>query len=308
MNKIKHLIIVILFSIISLNAFADIDLHSIGLVTTDEFTLREVTELEEILTEIHREAPAKDLLFYIHGRGRDINDEYKMIKSLEKRYDIRVILFRWPSWSSLLTRPVRNAEESSREFAEVLYQLRDLKESQSHLFKNKKMSMFFHSMGNIVLESFMRERYGDSLNGLSGEKLFDNIALIGADVGLYNHRDWLNEIDFAHRKYVAMNNKDIVLQLSNLLDWKNGEPILYRLGLGFDKRHVKSKMDIPLYLDPDAVYIDLSRSLALDHRYFDSKKVKMVQIFGPMITGNEVDFSQISLEHKVEYGINYLID
>ena len=39
--------------------------------------------------------------------------------------------------------------------------------------------------------------YGDSLNGLRGEKLFDNIALIGADVGLYNHKDWLNEIDFA---------------------------------------------------------------------------------------------------------------
>lgn len=306
MKKFSQLYITIILIFLSMNAFAQFDLEQTGLITSKSYELRPVSDMEEILNEFQSESPDKHILVYIHGRGRDATKEFEMLKSLEKRQNVRIVMFRWPSWSSLITRPVDKAQNASVDLREVFYSLKHYKDDNPEIFHNKKVSLFLHSMGNIVLEEFTRFKFANDLNS-PRLKLFNNIALLGADVGLYNHREWLSKVNFADRKYVAMNNQDIVLNLSNLLDFKNKEPIFMRLGLGFDKWQER-KYDIPSYLDKSTVYIDLSRSLRLDHRYFDSQKPKMSEIFGPMMEGEPLDFDLLRLTRRFENGINYLID
>mgnify|MGYP005685432441 CR=1 FL=1 len=303
-TSIKTLIVA-LFCTLSLSANAE-DPGSVGLYTSGVFALRPVNKINEILNTFHEETPDKNIVLYIHGRGRHVDEEWQMISNLEKVHNVRVVMFHWPSWSSLLTRPVENAKASADELSVVLHGIKTYKEEHPEIFERKKLTLLTHSMGHIVLREYTEKLYARDLNEVYGKPLFDNYISAAADIGLTDHKAWLSRIDFAVHKHVLMNNRDLMLIMSYLLDLKAKQPLLYKLGLGFGKIPSKRRAD---FQDPEAIYIDLSKSLQTDHRYFESDKPIMRKLFTPMLNGEVFAPKDLTKARvKEEDNIFYVID
>lgn len=279
----------------------------IGLYSKEEFTLKSINKVTDILQRFHEESPEKNIIFYIHGRGRDVNEEWRELSKFEKRFDAKIVMFHWPSWISLLVRPVEKARDSADELSEIFQDIKTYKENHPEIFANKKISLLVHSMGHIVLREYIEKYYNHDLNDSYGNPLFSNFISTGADIGLTDHRGWFAAMDFVERKFVTMNNRDLMLILSYLLDLKNKVPFLYKLGLGFDRIPAK-KRQIAKYIDKSTTYIDLSRSLDVDHRYFESTKPLMLKIFKPLVNGEDFNPNALDTRVKRESGIFYIID
>jgi esterase/lipase superfamily enzyme len=279
----------------------------VGLYTKDEFRLLSTDQIPLIFDKFIAESPEKNIILYIHGRGRDTDSEWKTISYMEEKYAAKVVMFHWPSWSSLITRPVAVAKESAHELDEVIKLIRDYKEAHSDVFAHKKITLLAHSMGNVVVREFVENYYAHDLNNPELGPLFENFVSAGADIGFTDHRPWFEALDFTNKKFVLMNNRDIMLLLSYLLDLKIKEPFLYKLGLGVERFPMK-KEKLVKYLDPGTTYIDLSKSLNVDHRYFESTKPLMTRIFKPLLNGENFEPSKVGAKVKREAGISYVID
>lgn len=298
-------LMVALFCLFSMSLRAE-DPGAVGLYTSSVFALRPVNKISSILDSFNEETPDKNIVLYIHGRGRHVDEEWQALSRLEKDHGVRIVMFHWPSWSSLLTRPVANAKASADELAEVMAELKLYKEEHPEMFERKKISLLIHSMGHVVLREFTEKYYAHDLNDVNGKPLFDNYISVAADVGLTDHKAWLSTIDFAVRKYVLMNNRDLMLLLSYLLDLKEKMPFFYKLGLGLDKIPEKKRAK---YVDPQTTYIDLSRSLKSDHRYFESTGPLMLNLFAPLLKGEAFTPTNLSgAKVKREDNVFYVID
>lgn len=293
------------FCTVSLATFAE-DPGAVGLYTSDVFALRPLNKVSDILNSFNDESPDKNIVIYIHGRGRHIDEEWQMISKFEKNHNVRVMMFHWPSWSSLLTRPVGNAKASADELAQVIRDIKLYKDDHPEMFEHKKISLLTHSMGHIVFREFVEKYYEHDLNDVYGRPLFNNYVSAAGDIGLTDHKAWLSSVDFVGRKYVMMNNRDLMLIMSYLLDLKAKLPFFYKLGLGFDKIPAKKREK---YIDNTSTYIDLSRSLQTDHRYFESNKPLMLKIFTPMVNGESFSPDKIEgVKVKKEENVFYVID
>jgi hypothetical protein len=276
-----------------------------GLYVQDEYKLITPSSIPIILEKIQADSPDKNIILYVHGRGRDTKDEWEALKNIEKKFDSRVIMFHWPSWKNMVTRPVENAKKAALDLDETILQIRDYKNQHPEEFQHKKISLLAHSMGNIIIREYVEKYYNQDLSDSNGNPLFASFVSTGADVGFTDHRAWLEKLDFAEKKFVTMNNRDLVLLLSYLLDLKVKQPLFYKLGLGVDRFPIKKEV-LAKYLDPDTTYIDLSRSLNTDHRYFESTMPLMLKIFKPIINGEDFKPEKLGTNFKKEQNIFYV--
>ncbi len=306
MNFMKKLILCLSILLLNNLAFAASDIDKeVALYIKDKMLPIKVEKMDQILERFHQESPTKNIVFFLHGRARHVEEEWKTLPTLENSYNARVVMFRWPAWSSLITRPVDRALESADEFAEALQGIKRYKEANPDIFHNKKITLLVHSMGHIVMREFVENFHESELNGGNGEKLLDNYVSVGADIGMNDHAAWMSRIDFVQKKFITMNNKDYMLILSYILDLKDRNPYLFKLGLGFNTTIMK-KEKIKKILDPDATYIDLSQSLGGDHRYFESKKSFMINLFRPLLNGGDFNPMNIKAKVKLDKGIYYV--
>jgi hypothetical protein len=306
LNFMKKLILCLSILLLNNLAFAASDIDKeVALYIKDKMLPIKVEKMDQILERFHQESPTKNIVFFLHGRARHVEEEWKTLPTLENSYNARVVMFRWPAWSSLITRPVDRALESADEFAEALQGIKRYKEANPDIFHNKKITLLVHSMGHIVMREFVENFHESELNGGNGEKLLDNYVSVGADIGMNDHAAWMSRIDFVQKKFITMNNKDYMLILSYILDLKDRNPYLFKLGLGFNTTIMK-KEKIKKILDPDATYIDLSQSLGGDHRYFESKKSFMINLFRPLLNGGDFNPMNIKAKVKLDKGIYYV--
>jgi hypothetical protein len=297
MNKIIQTTLVVLFTLNTLPAMAREYVNEIGVYTKDEFVLRQPAQTAELLDQFNKEAPEKNIIIYIHGRGRAIDEKWDTLKGLEETYKAKMIMFHWQSWTSMTVRPIDKAAASVDELGEVFKQIKEYKEANPEMFLHKKISLLTHSMGNVVLRDFVEKQYKHDLNDSAGNPLFNSWVSVGADEGLTDHKDWVGAIDFAAKKYITMNDGDIVLRLSYMLDLKALKPQYYKLGLGFRDLHI-TKKTIAKYTSPDTTYIDLSKSLGKEHRYFESKTDLMFKVFNPILNGGDFKPEYLGVKYK----------
>lgn len=303
MRKLKSILFLVVLAILSTFAptlaLAQIDLDARGLITSEKYELKEISAFQDILHQFYNESPDRNIVLFIHGRDEEPSKEFRLLSTLEDRYHVKMIMLRWPSWTNFFSRPVKNAQDTSEELSDIFWQLKDYKETNPNEFNHRKVSVIFYSMGNIVLETFAKYNT-DSFNSDDGEKLFSNLSLISADVGLYNHKEWLNRVDFAENKYVFMNHSDIVLNSSKILD-----PRYHRLGLGFNalRRLINDEKE---FLADNVNYVDLSGLLLTQHAYYSSSNKKLVEVFAPIFQGDYLDLTRVSASVKNKAGINYL--
>lgn len=299
MRKKLYTLFMTLFALAFVSNVSAEYIDEVGLFIKEEFVLRPIQDTAEILEQFQKQYPKKNIIIYIHGRNKKTNKEWENIDFMEKEFNAKILMFHWKSWGgSPLIRPTKEAAEAAIDLSDFFKQVKEYKELNPEIFINKKLTLLAHSMGNVVFKEYVENFYKNDLNDINDKPLFDSFISAAADVGLTDHKEWFSKIDFAQKKIVTINNHDRVLSLSYLLDLKALKPKFYKLGLGFRNLFMNEKEIAKLTL-PDVKYIDLSKSLGSEHRYFESRTQLMALLFKPLL--NAEDFNPESLGLKYKY-------
>jgi esterase/lipase superfamily enzyme len=201
--KKLYTLFVLLF--LSTNALADIALY-----TRDSQSPHAVNEMYELLKNIVERYPDKNLVYYVHGRNKKVEDEWKKIPKMEDVYNVKVIMLHWDAYDTLITRPVKNAELTSHELQKTFEDIKKFRLDYQSFFESHSLNLLCHSMGNLVLR-YAVENY--LMEDNDQPHLFENFVSVGADVPMNDHYIWMSHLNFVDQKYVMMNNRDIVLLL-----------------------------------------------------------------------------------------------
>ena len=154
----------------------------------------------------YKSSDVRDVLFYVHGYGKELVDVYERALSIEETYDVAVVFFYWPFKNSKgkpsnLMQAKRKIESSIPSFKAFVGLAGEVRRSGE--FGN--VSLLAHSLGNYFLEIYSEE-------GNSDFYTFDNLILNSAAVNDKKHSEWLNKIDFQRRIYVLYNKHDFLLK------------------------------------------------------------------------------------------------
>lgn len=176
-----------------------------------------ISSIDSVLQDLYAER--KPLLIYIHGRGNEPKKSRKegILESLEKEYDVKVLMFNWDSKAFLLSRPVEKAHEGAPYFTEVVKKIIEFRENNEEA-KTIPISLLVHSMGNIVLRKAIETDL--TLVDPDGE-LFTNILMTGSDEDAEDHNKWLEKLKAKGIIMVTINKNDFTLKHSGHDDGKS---------------------------------------------------------------------------------------
>lgn len=153
-----------------------------------------------------------DWVIYTEGMGKLFTTAMDRAFQMNLQYKVNVILLDYPSISSKYKRTrnyyfaKKHAEMAYEDFSPVLDSIKSLRQAQK--MGNGKLNLFFHSMGNIVLEKLVKEH---KIAAINNSKWVDNLILNAACVPQRNHKTWLDKINFSKRTYVLYNPNDYTL-------------------------------------------------------------------------------------------------
>jgi len=182
----------------------------------------------------------KPWVFFIHGNNQTLNKNLKKCFELRRLYDVNVLAFSWPSVhhgkirnffgympvqpniGKYITRQLKRKLKQygkARKNAEL--SAKDLSDSLI-IFKNAlsnndiKANFVCHSLGHRVLKlSNAHQHLSSTLEP------FDNILLHQADELNESHKDWIVPIGKGDKVFITTNEKDKILELSNIYNHKS---------------------------------------------------------------------------------------
>lgn len=219
-------------------------------------------------------AAGKPIVLYVHGRGNEPKKTWKegIVSTLEKDYDIKVVMFNWDSKALLFHRPINEAYASApqlREFIDSLVNYRELNPSS----KAVPVSLLVHSMGNIVF----RKAVNDLPLLAAGKPLFTNIMMTGSDEDAEGHNVWIEQLAVQGKILITINKLDSTLSRSHHPDGKTP------LGMNPKKP-----------LANNAYYLDTTGLVGKVHRLFTKGKqharVAICRITTAMLRGENPNF------------------
>ncbi len=289
----KHFCLVLIITLLSgfySSAKAAVTLH-----VTDNPQDFDVLDTYNLLEDFTQKYPDKNIVFYVHGRKKDVEDEKERIQKLEKYFNIKVLMFHWNSYDKFLNRPTKNAEDASLQLFEAFQMIRDFKNNHTDFFKKRSLNLLCHSMGNLVLKYMIEKHFED----FDQEVIFTNYIGNAPDVPLKNHQTWLSQFKMAERNYILMNDHDFVLTFSYLLDVFNKDLFQYRLGLGFDG-YMGRRDDEKHNLVRDVNYVDFSKVLRFEHGYFAYDNREITEIFTQILNGYPIEKAFIGEKIKIK--------
>lgn len=281
-NLVHKIIVTSLFVMTFVHAQlkAEVSFHVSGGLT--KYQIEDVPELLENMLE---ENPDKDIFFYVHGRSRTLEKELRRSKQIEENYNVKVLMLHWESWSSTITRPTDNAKNAGKELSMAISYLKNFKDKHAQIFEDKKLYVLFHSMGNLILKSYVENYSTHHLN----ENFFDALIMNAPDTPYKNHRDWLEKVHLSKNSYVIMNKNDFVLNASKLLDINFRHMFDDRLGLG-----IKFYFHHEKILSPNVLYFDLTKTSGGEHAHFVSQRPEVKKIFNYILSSkSEYSFTEI---------------
>nr|BDT27482.1 alpha/beta hydrolase [Bacteriovorax sp. HI3] len=287
----KFSFLFIAFFLIAFNTFAGDATGATGFYISNDMTTYQASDVSKLLNQLTVESPDKNILFYVHGRSHTLEKEWNNINKVEQIYNVRVLMLHWDSWNNALGRPVDNTYEGSRQLDLGLHEVYRFKKNDAEFFKDHKMFLMFHSMGNIVLKNYLEK----SKNDIQDPSFFDSIILTGADTPFTGHKKWLSTLNMSHDVYVVTNNKDAVLLASVGHDYteidlasKNDD----RLGLG---RGFDNLLFLNTRIAANALYFDVSGLAGSEHRHYLSSNQDIEDLFHFMF---KEKFDQIPIKYK----------
>lgn len=212
----------------------------------------------EIFEGISNKTNKSNWLFHIPGYNSSVRGGLEASLELSQRYNVDVILFSWPAQPSgtpispdSYERQRQIAKDSANALDQVFAKLHSYIQEFSLTDKNRGLgglksklnfSLLSHSLGNFVVESYIRNPI------FSGKVfLFDNIILHQADVDYDIHTEWIDKLILGNRIYVTINRNDGILEVSGANRMLKGgfKNVNNRLGNATKGLNGKS----PIYID-----------------------------------------------------------
>ncbi len=193
----------------------------------------------------------RDLVVFTEGLGKTFTLGVDRATKLMRLYAVDELFFDWPTERPYM-KPGKNikityqiAPDVAVPYARFLEEFQAYKISHSQKFQT--VTLFFHSMGNLLLMYDLQKGLYKHIS----PGLVDNVVLNAACVNQHKHKAWLNNLSFAKNIYVTVNDRDRNLRGASIIF------AAYQLGL-------KPK---PKYCD-NVKYVDFSAVLDDEHNYF----------------------------------------
>ncbi|MBL7766933.1 MAG: alpha/beta hydrolase [Chitinophagaceae bacterium] len=240
--------------------------------------VQEMQSLKEAMALL----PHRDWVIYTEGMGKTFSGNMKRAYLMQKQYPVNVLLFDYASINHDLGLmknfrfSLNNAKNSYRQYFQMLDSIRYFK-MKTELFKEEKITLFFHSMGNLVFREMMLHKLTVSWK----EVFVDHVVLNAACVPQKNHIQWIQDVHFAQRIYVHYNRQDEKLGGATLLSGNR------KLGRRFRPPYSKVIR-----------YIDFNSAVGSTHNYFldlPERKYRQSKIihhyFEEILQGREVQLS-----------------
>lgn len=242
------------------------------------------TEMDLVMDQLLNASEARNILFFVHGRGQHPEKGIGYLKQFEDSYNLKIIMFHWDSWINAITRPEKNAAAAGEELKYCLDQFRNYKLRNLERLQNRKLFYMSHSMGNIVFKSFMENHYENNFE----PNLFDALILNAPDVEARHHNRWVDRIDFSKKIYINFNGDDFTLLGSKIIDYKD-----FRFFRGYRLGATPRK-----YISAKANYLDFSNVSFGGHEYFLEAPDHPISILFRDIFQDKKEFSIPYKHHK----------
>lgn len=152
-------------------------------------------------------------LLFVHGDSKTFEQSIMRGLDIQFLYNVRVVVFSWPSKDINLNgiknfkNSKRNAFKSSVHFKELIGFMESFR-AKNKYFPDKRLSMLFHSLGNSLI---MNIALCDTCKKFNSG-IFDNIILNSAAINQFEHKLWVEKLDFQDRIYITSNRSDFNLK------------------------------------------------------------------------------------------------
>lgn len=197
----------------------------------------------------------KDIVVYAEGMGKIFTSNVYRAQLMSKQYDVNVVMFDYSSINTTY-KPSKNfrvarmnARLSAGQYLLMLQEFQKARQQNANWIAGVKLTTFYHSMGNIILEQMVQHHDISSINSIP---FIDNLVINAACVPQRHHAKWVEQIRFAKQVYVHYNKFDLQLKGAHLLTFTK------QLGERVKSRH---RAD-------NAVYINFHDMVGWQHSYF----------------------------------------
>jgi hypothetical protein len=231
----------------------------------------------------------RDFLIFVNGYGKNFGQNLYRGLELDKRYNLNVIVFDWPSDYQ----PVRKSAHFARKVTGNLVHLIDtFNLAHRENFNGTAATLVFHSMGNHIVRNMARNYPYTGTN----RHIFNNLLLNAAGVKQWHHAKWVDKLNIQDRIYITSNKGDKTLKLL----------VLARLTtqLGMKAKQPQAG---------NANYIDFSLIAGEDHNYFigrsniEKEDPRVFNFFNTVFHGQKVYLDDSQVFSPKEKGKGYYI-
>lgn len=193
----------------------------------------------------------KNLAVFTEGLGKTFTSGVDRATKLMRTYGVDEIFFDWPTDRPYM-KPGKNikvtcyvAPKVAIPYVEFLEEFQTYK--LNHPEKFKVVTLFFHSMGNLLL---MYDLQNNRFKNIS-PNLVNAVVLNAACVNQTHHKEWLDKLTFTSHIYLTVNDRDRNLRGASIIfgDHQLGEK---------PKKEFCEK----------ATYVNFSEVLNKEHNYF----------------------------------------
>ena len=193
----------------------------------------------------------KNLVVFTEGLGKTFTSGTDRATKLMRTYGVDELFFDWPTDRPYM-KPGKNIKATCYVAPKVALQyVAFLEEFQSykinHPEKFKVVTLFFHSMGNLLL---MYDLQNNRFKNIS-PNLVNAVVLNAACVNQTHHKEWLDKLTFTNHIYLTINDKDRNLRGASIIfgDHQLGEK---------PKKEFCQKVN----------YVNFSKVLNKEHNYY----------------------------------------
>jgi len=159
----------------------------------------------------------RNFVVLTEGLGKTFTSGVDRATKLMRVYDVDELFFDWPTARPYM-RSGKNikvtsylAPKAAKVYAVFLKDFQDYKISHSEKFKT--VTLFFHSMGNLLLMYNLKNNAFQSIS----PSLANSVILNAACVNQTNHKLWLDKLSITDNIYVTINDKDRNLRGASII-------------------------------------------------------------------------------------------
>jgi hypothetical protein len=154
----------------------------------------------------------KDWVVYTEGMGKFFTSDVDRGMSMTAQYGVNVIMFDYPSLTAHRKQTgnyffaMKNATIAYKDFVPVLDTIQMMQ--NNHQLGTEGVNLFFHSMGNIVMQQIIKR---GKLPQINETQWVNNLILNAACIPQRGHKKLLDQIKFAKNIYINYNPGDYTL-------------------------------------------------------------------------------------------------